>query len=304
MSEGTGTPPPENPGEDPGGTPPPPPPPTPPSSTPPPPSQPPPPQAPPPAQAGGYGAAPPPPPAAPPGGGAAYSAPDSIGYGWNKFKSKPGEMLVPVLVVLVVLIAVEAIVFLLLRATLLHTHDCTQTIFGQTVQTTCGPGLLSRSLGYGITSLIVGTIELSLGAGLIKSALNIADGKPVSVGDIAAWSTKGPVIVTALLVSLATAIGTILCFFPAIIVGFLLNWAMFYVVDQGMGPMDALKASVSFATSHLGETIVFYLLGFVVLFVGAILCGVGLLVAVPVVLIAAAFTFRVLNGQQVSQPVA
>ena len=86
---------------------------------------------------------------------------------------------------------------------------------------------------------------------------------------------------------------------PGIIVGFLLNWAMFYVVDQDMEPMDAIKASVKFVTSHLGDTIVFYLLGIVVLFVGAMLCLVGLLVAVPVVLIAAAFTFRVLNGQQV-----
>ena len=79
---------------------------------------------------------------------------------------------------------------------------------------------------------------------------------------------------------------------------------MFYVVDQDMAPVDAIKASVNFVTSHLGETIVFYLLGIVVLFVGALLCGIGLLVAVPIVLIAAAFTFRVLNGQQVSQPAA
>ena len=111
-------------------------------------------------------------------------------------------------------------------------------------------------------------------------------------------------IVTALLVAVATAIGTILCYIPGIIIGFLLNWAMFYVVDQGMAPMDAIKASVSFATSHLGDTIVFYLLGIVVIIVGAVLCLVGLLVAVPVLLIAAAFTFRVLNGQQVTQPAA
>ena len=36
---------------------------------------------------------------------------------------------------------------------------------------------------------------------------------------------------------------------------------MFFVVDKGMEPMDAVKASVNFATAHLGDTIVFYLLG-------------------------------------------
>ena len=53
-------------------------------------------------------------------------------------------------------------------------------------------------------------------------------------------------------------------------------------------------------TSHLGDTVVFYLLGSVAIIVGAILCLVGLLVAVPVLLIAAAYTFRRLNGQQVT----
>jgi len=67
-----------------------------------------------------------------------------------------------------------------------------------------------------------------------------------------------------------------------------------------MKAMDAIKASVNFVTSHLGDTIVFWLLGLVTIIVGTILCLVGLLVAVPVLLIAAAYTYRVLNGQQVT----
>ncbi len=110
-------------------------------------------------------------------------------------------------------------------------------------------------------------------------------------------------ITAALIVAVATFIGTLLCYLPGLIVGFLLNWTMFYVVDQDMAPMDAAKASVKFATDHLGDTVVFYLLGIVAFIVGAVLCLVGLLVAAPVVLIGAAYTFRKLNGQQVS-PVA
>jgi uncharacterized membrane protein len=212
--------------------------------------------------------------------------------------------LVPVLVVVVVLIVVEVIVQFILRATLLGTHDCTQTILGTSVQTKCGPSFFVSLLGAALGWLFVSLVTQALGAGLIKNALNIVDGLPASTGEIGAWATKGPVIVTALIVAVLTAIGTILCYIPGIIIGFLLNWAMFYVVDQGMAPMEAIKASVSFATSHLGETIVFYLLGIVVIIIGAVLCLVGLLVAVPVLLIAAAFTFRVLNGQQVSQPAA
>jgi uncharacterized membrane protein len=209
-------------------------------------------------------------------------------------------MLVPILIVWVVLLVVEAILFFLLRATLLHTHDCTRTLLGQDYETQCGPNFFVRQLGTGITALIGGTIQLALAAGVFKSALNVADGRPVSLGDIGAWATKGSVITTAFLVSLATAIGIVLCFIPGIIIGFLLNWTMFYVVDKDLAPMDAIKASVKFATDHLGETIVFYLLGIVVLLAGAIVCLVGLLVAAPVLVIAAAFTFRRLNGEPVA----
>ena len=299
MSEGTPPPPPpENPYGSPhpqgGGTPPPPPPGQPGGYTPPPND------VPPPTQPGGYAAAPPPPPPLPPGSGGAYSAPDSFSYGWNKFKAQPSALLVPVLIVVVLLIVVEIIVQILLRATILGTHDCTTTVLGTSVQTQCGPNFAVALIGAGLAGLVVNLIAQALGAGLIKNALNIADGKPASMGEVWKWATNGQVITAALIVSVAVFIGTLLCYLPGLIVAFLLNWTMFFVVDQDFKAMDAVKASVNFVTSHLGETIVFWLLGFVTLLVGALLCGVGLLVAVPVVLVAAAFTYRVLNGRQVT----
>ncbi len=207
------------------------------------------------------------------------------------------------LVVLLIVIVLEVIVQLVLRATLLGTHDCTQTILGTEVKTQCGPSFFVSLLGAGLAGLVVSLIAQALGAGLIKNALNVADDKPVSMGEIGKWAGNGKVITAALIVAVATFIGTLLCYLPGLIVGFLLNWTMFYVVDQDMDPVDAVKASVKFATDHLANTVVFYLLGIVAFIVGAILCLVGLLVAAPVVLIGAAYTFRRLNGQQVS-PVA
>jgi uncharacterized membrane protein len=46
--------------------------------------------------------------------------------------------------------------------------------------------------------------------------------------------------------------------------------------------------------------VLFYVLGLVCIVVGAILCLIGLLAAVPVVLAAAAYTFRVLNNEPVA----
>ncbi len=207
------------------------------------------------------------------------------------------------LVVLVIVIVLEIVIQIVLRATLLGTHDCTTTVLNTQVTTQCGPGFPIFLLGTGIGTLLITLVQQSLGAGLIKNALHIADGRPASMSEIGTWAGNGKVIMAALIVALATFVGTLLCIIPGIIVGFLLNWTMFYVVDQGMEPMDAVKASIKFTTDNLGNTVVFYLLGIVAFVVGAILCLVGLLVAAPVVLIGAAFTFRRLNGQQVS-PVA
>lgn len=258
----------------------------------------PPPYQPPPPPAGGYGApAPPPPPVAGAGG---YDAVEAMKYGWAKFSKKPAELLVPVLIAIVAVIVVAVVVNLIVAAAFLGTHDCTRTILGTSVETQCGPGFFVRVIGSALTSLLVGFVVQLFYASLIKGALGVADGRPQSIGQLWEGWDKAQVLVASILVSIATAVGVIACYVGSIVVAFLLQYTLYFVVDQKMGAVDAMKASVKFTTSHLGETLVFYLLALVAGFVGAILCGVGLLVALPVILIGQAYTFRVLNGQQVT----
>jgi uncharacterized membrane protein len=254
-----------------------------------------------------YGSAPPPPGApaygAPPSGGAGYNGVDALKYGWAKFTKSPGQMLVPGLIYLVAVIIVEVIVQIVLRASLLGTHDCTKTIFGSRVDTVCGPSFITELFGNALTSFIASLVIAALGAGLIKCALNVVDGHEVNAGDIFNYLSRSNVFATAALVGVATFVGTLLCFLPGIVVQFLTAFAMFFVVDKEQGPTESIRSSISFMTSHLGETIVFVLLSIATLIVGTICCVVGVFVAAPVVFLAAAYTFRVLNNEPVS-PVA
>ncbi|MFL6106113.1 MAG: hypothetical protein ACJ72L_04055 [Marmoricola sp.] len=257
----------------------------------------------PPPQAPGYGTPPPFPPSpygAPPAGASGYSGVEAIKYGWGKFSKKPAELLVPALIVIASIVVLEIVAQIVLRATILGTHDCTDSIFGQQVHTQCGPGFIVTILGSALAGLVVSFISQMLGAGLIKSALNVVDGRPVDVGDVFAWATRPNVVTTAAIVSGATFVGTLLCYLPGLVIGFLTAFSMFFVVDKDMAPMDAVKASVSFMTGHLGDTIVFYLLAIVTIVVGLIACLVGVLAAIPVVLAAAAYTFRVLHDEPVT----
>ncbi|MGO4254870.1 hypothetical protein [Marmoricola sp. RAF53] len=248
-----------------------------------------------------YGAPPPgygPPPTAAGAGG--YSPVEAIKYGWGKFWKNPSALIIPGLIVLGIVIVVEVIVQFLLRATLLGTHDCTQTIFGQSVETQCGPNFFVSLFGAALGGLVVSFLIATLGAGFIKCALNVVDHQPVSAGDVFAYATKSNVLGTAAIVSGATFVGTLLCYLPGLIVAFLFFFAMFFAVDKDLAPMDAVKASVSFTTSHLGEVILLALLSFLCLIAGAIVCLVGLLVAYPVVYLGAAYTYRVLHNEPVT----
>ncbi|MCW2785513.1 MAG: hypothetical protein JWP74_2030 [Marmoricola sp.] len=280
-------------------------------TTPPPPSQgavpPPAPPAPP-----AYGSAPPPPPygSAPPPPPPAYNAPPATGgydpaeaikYGWAKFKSSPTTLLVPVLVTGVALIAVYVVMFFVV----LHPAFSTSVTVNNdgTIHYDNGPGFFLKLVLIGILVVVISVVAQIIFAALIKGGLDVADGKTPAIGELFEGWDKGQVLVAAVIVGAGTGIGSIFCYVPGIVFAYLAQYTQYYVVDKHMSPIDALKASFSLTTSHFGSTFVFYLLAGVVIFVGAIPCGVGLLAAVPVVLIGQAYTFRMLHNEPVSPAV-
>jgi len=277
-------------------------------TTPPPPPEgavPPPPDPTPPAPPPAYGSPPPPynaPPA--PAGSGGYDATESIKYGWATFTKSPATLLVPAIVVILTIGVIEVAIQLVLNGLFLGTHDCTRTVLGQDFETQCGPG-------FGV-SLLVAAIGGALGtfastlfiAGLIKSALNLVDGQPaLDIGGVFAWASKPAVVQTALVLGALSFVGTLVFYVGAIVVGFLTAFTLYFVVAKDLAGVEAVKASVTFVISHIGELIIFFLLSIVVAIVGVIACLVGIFVAIPVLMVAAAYTFRVLHNEPVS-PVA
>ena len=127
----------------------------------------------------------------------------------------------------------------------------------------------------------------------------MTDGKPFSLGQMFEGWDKMQVVIAAAIIAVATLVGTLLCYLPALIVGFLTQYTLLFIVDQQLSGVDAIKASIKFVTDNLANTLIYYILAVIVLFVGAILCGVGLLVAAPVALIGLASTYRRLQNQPV-----
>lgn len=235
---------------------------------------------------------PPPPPTDLSGGGPTgpYSATDAIGYGWKKFVENLGPILGAMLVLFVGYAVVAGILVVLFGGL----SSLGMNSSGDQVAV----GISGRLL-----SLVIGFLALLVTSAVIRATLAIVDGRKLDFSEFFAMDQMGQVVVAAILLSLVNAI---LGFIP--ILGALLSLAvsvfgmfiMFFILDDKQDAIPAISSSVDFVMANVGEVLLFIILGIVVVFVGALLCGIGLIAALPVVAIAEAYTYRRLRNQPVA----
>ncbi|MCB0895079.1 MAG: hypothetical protein H6529_17985 [Nocardioides sp.] len=279
----TNEPPPEQPPT--GGTPPPPPPPPPPAY-----GQP----------AGGYGGGTqPPPPPAPPGGASGYSVGNAFSYGWNKFTANVGQILLAVVILVGVIIVLQVIGYLIGQAV---ACDPKVEFTDNGIKTEdCGGVFVAQNIVSWLFSLISWVISMIIGAGIVRAALDITEGRQLEASTILKPHKLGDVIIASVVIGVATFIGFILCVIPGLLVAFFTSYTLYFLMDrQEMKAMDAIRASFDFTKNNAGNVILWFLISLVAWFVGALLCGVGLIVALPVVLIGTAYTYKTLNNEPVA----
>ena len=260
----------------------------------------------PPPPPGGHGA-PPPPPAGgyggpPPGGPDNWDVGAAVNYGWTKFQANVGQMILAALAIFAGAVLIYGIAFF---AIIIPAGDSDYSCsFNDAGEYACS----GDNGGLGILSLIVLALlyvvffiyAQVIGAGLIREGLGVTEGRSFTTAGVFKFENIGNVIVTSLLVGVGTFIGTILCVVPGIIFGFLTMFSLFFVVDKNLAPVDAIKASIELVRNNIGSTIIWYLVAYVIALVGAVLCGVGLLVAIPVILVGTCYTYKTLAGQPVA----
>ncbi len=209
---------------------------------------------------------------------------DALTYGWEKFKANLG----PILTAVVVYIVAAAVVFAILYATLIAALSGGDS------------GLAGALFLAALTAVVAVLLSYLVQAGLIRGALAITRGETPGTQHFFTAENIGPVVVAALLIAVATGIGTLLCYIPGLVVGYLAQYTLFFVIDKNMGAVDAIRASVKFTIEHAGTLIVFAIVAGVLITVATFLCFLPLLVAFPVVLIAQAYLYKRLQGELVA----
>ncbi|KUH86262.1 MULTISPECIES: hypothetical protein [unclassified Mycobacterium] len=313
MSDQPPPPPGNNPPPPPGGYPPPPPP----GGYPPPPS---PGGYPPPPQQGGYpppptGGYPPPPtgtgyppptggypPAWGPGSGAGQQANvgDSFNWAFGKFKENAAALIVPMLVYALIIGVLSAIVVGLMFATApdsVTTYESSEYGFEyETSSSLGGTSILVLIVGSLVGLVVIAAIHSAYLAGV----LDIADGRRVTIGSFFKPRNVVSVILATLIIGILTAIGQIVII-GSLVVGLFAVFAIVAIVDRNLSPIDGLKASFATVKDNFVPALLTYLMVAVITFVGALLCGIGLLVAVPLAELFLVHAWRKLSGGQVAE---
>lgn len=254
-------------------------------------------------------APPPPPPPGPPGPpGPSYGAPgesapwdvgQAVSYGWAKFQANMGQMVLAALAIFGILV-VFTLLYVLAILPASSGDGCTVNYTTGDVECDDGwPWLLTFAI-VALLGVVFFVAAQVIGAGLIREALGVTEGRPFTTAGVFRFDDIGRVVVTSLLVGAGTFVGYLLCVLPGIAFAFASMYSLFFVVDKKLAPVEAIKASIDLVRNNLGPALIWYLVAIVIVFVGELLCFVGLLAAIPVALVGTAYTYKRLSGQQVA----
>ncbi len=261
----------------------------------------------------GYGAPPPPPPgygAPPPGYGPpsgygpppGYGAPaqpalslgDAFSWAWNTFTKNAVALLVPTLVYGLLFAAAAAV------------NIVGQNMSSNTTTTDdYGFFFASNLTGAGFGVFIIGTLLTYLvtafaQAAFLSGCLDIADGRPVTVGSFFKPRNLGMAFLAALIIGVLTSIGYSLCFVPGLVLSLFVQFTILFVVDRSESAIKGFTSSFSLVGSNFASALLVWLVVMALAIAGVLVCGLGLLVAVPLDALILTYAYRTLTGGQVA----
>lgn len=161
-----------------------------------------------------------------------------------------------------------------------------------------------RNVGFGCVFGVIGfVVSIFVGIAFIKIGLRFTGGEVAGFEDLySAYPSLFDYLVGTIIYVLIVIGGLILLIVPGIIWGIKYQFYGYFIIDQGMKPTQALTRSGQVTKGIKGYLFLFNLALLGITILGAIACGVGLLVAIPVNLVAIAYVYRKLLATEAAGP--
>lgn len=163
--------------------------------------------------------------------------------------------------------------------------------------------LASAGIGGAITSAVAILLSSVFTAVVIRTSLKVTDGRPVALGDMFDFSQAAQVFLLGLLLAVSTAVLNfvpVIGWFAQIAIAYFAFFAYHLIVDRNLGAIDAIRASMQLQTRNVGSSVLVVLVAGVTVFVGLLLCGVGVLVGGPVAALFSAYAYRRLTDGHIA----
>lgn len=169
------------------------------------------------------------------------------------------------------------------------------TIFSMVVNALTGGGKGMGSLLGFVISMLASTVVTIAYARLALSAV-----RGPHVGWDGLWAPEHflNMLGATILQSIIVIVGLVLLIVPGIIAAILLSMTQLSVVDKKFNPIEALKESYRLTRPHLWPLFLFMLVLVLLNLVGLIALVIGLLVTLPVSLIAVAHVYQKLTSAE------
>ena len=150
--------------------------------------------------------------------------------------------------------------------------------------------------GHALTSLISLPFSVLLNMGIIAFILKAHDNvETVQFADLWHPHNYWKYLLMYILLAISVIIGLILLIVPGIIVGIMLGFACYLVIERGLGPIEAFKESMRITKGHRWDLFVLGLACIGIMVIGFVCLLVGLLVALPIVMLATVHAYRTLS---------
>jgi len=198
-----------------------------------------------------------------------FSISESIRFGWETFKKRPW-FFIGVLVCVFIAYSVISLV--------------------------TGPSHGQQGFMLSFMSIVSGVLGVVVEMMLINLALKAHDNVEAvqfsnAWGELPFWRYLAVKVLAGLIVM----VGFVLLIVPGVIAALVLIFSNYLVVDKGLGPIQALKESARITKGHR-----WHLLGFVLVVAGLNILGVialflGLLITIPVTMLAMVHVYRKLE---------
>lgn len=171
------------------------------------------------------------------------------------------------------------------------------TLLVTVILTYVAVGILQIALGKSpILSLFVALVRTVVGLvismGIIKISLEFIDKKKPKLSDLYFTRSILNYFLVSVVKTIIVVIGFILLIIPGIIFSIKLQFASYLVVDKNMGVTEALNKSWEMTKGVKWNLFLFGLLIFLINVIGFLCLIIGLVVTVPLSMVATAYVYR------------